>query len=316
MRLSLVVSLAIMLYKSINLADLLIVEGSVKGMHATTQDMHASISDARVEHRDDKIHNWLSHLDLDPSVNYNKAREERIKDSNSGHWFLQNGNFARWKLQKNSSLWLYGITGCGKTVLISTVLEYLQRSYENVLYFYFDFAQEKKQSVDGMIRCLISQLTGMSKASRKHIDSLYTSHQQGNMQPNLRSLCETFQAIVNESGEVWIILDALDECKMRQDWNGYPGYGLLSWIKSLVSYKMANVHLIFTSRPEQDIKSAVDKWMDKENMFPVESGLMNEDIQEYVHTKVREHEGLERWHSQPYIQKEIEKALLKKANGM
>lgn len=79
---------------------------------------------------------------------------------------------------------------------------------------------------------------------------------------------------------------------------------------------MANVHLIFTSRPEQDIKSTLDKWMDKENMFSVESGFMNGDIQEYVHKKVREHEGLERWHSQPYIQKEIENALLKKANGM
>lgn len=184
-----------MLYKSMNLADVLIVEGSVKGIHT-------SINNARVEHRDDKIHNWLSHPDLDPSVNYNKAREERIKDSNSGHWFLRNETFARWKLRKNSSLWLYGITGCGKTVLISTVLEYLERTYENVLYFYFDFAQERKQSVDGMIRCLISQLTGKSKASRRHTDSLYTSHQQGNVQPNLRSLCETFQAMVNESGEV------------------------------------------------------------------------------------------------------------------
>lgn len=305
-----------MLYKNMNVANAFPVEENVKSMHAATADMQGSVNDARLEHQEERIHKWISHPDLDPSVNYNKAREERIKDSNSGQWFLENETFTAWKLRKNSSLWLYGITGCGKTVLISTVLEHLERTYENVLYFYFDFAQKEKQSVDGMVRCLISQLTGKSKASRKHIDSLYASHQQGNMQPNLRSLCETLQAMIKESGEMWIILDALDECTMREDPNGYPGCGLLSWIKSLVSYEMANVHLIFTSRPEQDIKSALDKWMDKENMFPIERGLMNEDIQEYVHKKVREHRGLERWNDRPHVQEEIESALLKRANGM
>jgi DNA replication protein DnaC len=57
-------------------------------------------------------------------------------------------------------LWIYGIPGCGKTILSSAIIENLRASLGSqfVLYFYFDFNNTAKQSLQNMIRSLISQL--------------------------------------------------------------------------------------------------------------------------------------------------------------
>jgi len=48
---------------------------------------------------------WLS--DIDPSLNYNKAREQRTPTT--GGWFLKGQSYAEWIEGKVSMLWLHGI---------------------------------------------------------------------------------------------------------------------------------------------------------------------------------------------------------------
>lgn len=77
-----------------------------------------------------------------------------------------------------------------------------------------------------------------------------------------------------------------------------------------------NCHILVTSRPEQDIESAVKHHIHEQDIIPIQSDLIEEDIRNYVHVRVRKDERLNRWHSRPDIQTEIETTLLKKANGM
>ncbi|KAF4495255.1 hypothetical protein FAGAP_8612 [Fusarium agapanthi] len=74
---------------------------------------HAVISMAS-DHRFAKIERWLSPSDY--STNANSARERR--HPGTGTWLLNSPAFQEWKLGSRQHLWLYGLAGCGKTILI------------------------------------------------------------------------------------------------------------------------------------------------------------------------------------------------------
>ena len=138
--------------------------------------------------------------------------------------------YIQWKTQQNSTLWLYGIPGCGKTILSSTIIEDLEKTLppSTLLYFYFDFSDNHKQKLDSMVRSLISQLYYKSKNAQKQLDSLFSSCEDGNRQPTHESLCQVLLHMVDSLEHTYIVLDALDECSTRS-WPRTEG--LLSWIR-------------------------------------------------------------------------------------
>lgn len=263
------------------------------------------------DNQSQKISAWL--CPPDPSTNYNKALDQR--HLGSGQWFLNSVAYLNWKTEKNSFLWLHGIPGCGKTILSSAIVEDLEEkdASQKPLYFYFDFNNTSKQSFEKAVRSLITQLYGKRGDVRRHLDLLYSSCEDGIRQPSIDQLRNTFQDMVQVAGEVWIILDALDECQTRV---GHSAEGLLSWIESIRSSQQTNFHILATSRPEQEIQSTIKKWAREQDIIPIQSDLVAEDIRAYVHTKVREHDDLSRWQSRPDVQDQIESALTQKAHGM
>ncbi|EDU50673.1 vegetative incompatibility protein HET-E-1 [Pyrenophora tritici-repentis Pt-1C-BFP] len=111
------------------------------------------------EEKLNKIRSWLSAPN--PSTNYHKAHKQR--QAKTGVWLLEGEQFTRWKESAASRLWLYGIPGCGKTILSSTIIEHLlQHCYDDTsmvtAYFYFDFNDTQKQDPKLMLRSLLYQL--------------------------------------------------------------------------------------------------------------------------------------------------------------
>ncbi|KAF1976398.1 hypothetical protein BU23DRAFT_566060 [Bimuria novae-zelandiae CBS 107.79] len=103
-----------------------------------------------------KIRRWLSAPD--PSANYQKAL--KLRQADTGGWFLEGREYTRWKTEPALPLWLYGIPGCGKTILCSAVLrdvlEYCRDGSGRVAaYFFFDFKDVQKQDLGKMLRSLI-----------------------------------------------------------------------------------------------------------------------------------------------------------------
>jgi len=119
--------------------------------------------------------------------------------------------------------------------------------------------------------------------------------------------------MIEQVKEVWLVLDALDECHTRK---GPSTEGLLSWIKDILDSEQRNVHLLITSRPEPDIEFGIRKFAYNNDIVPIQSSLISDDIRAYVRARVREENGLERWRSQLEVQNEIETELMKKADGM
>ena len=96
---------------------------------------------------------WLS--PPDPSTNFDEAQEQRREGT--GSWFLQGQVLKEWKEKPYARTWLHGLSGCGKTILSSSIIGLLQHEDPPpcpLIFFFFDFRNSTKQSLDGMLRSL------------------------------------------------------------------------------------------------------------------------------------------------------------------
>ncbi|KAI9809040.1 MAG: hypothetical protein M1825_002329 [Sarcosagium campestre] len=277
----------------------------------TAQGIGNDVKSLDTEHKQGKIESWLRVPDS--STDYNKALQQRHKDS--GRWFLESKAFAEWKIRRNSFLWLYGIPGCGKTILSSTIVQNLGSTLPSpsFLYFYFTFTEPDKQSLDGMIRSLIGQIYFKYEDVRKQLDLLFSACSNGHQQPTTASLCTTFLHMLQQVGEVWIVLDALDESHARK---GKQTEGILLWMRDLLDSKESNIHILMTSRQDQHIESEIRKWARGDDIVPVQGDGVTNDVCAYIHTRVREGDDLKRWRLRPEVQDEIEAKVMEKAAGM
>ncbi|KAH8431512.1 uncharacterized protein LDX57_009175 [Aspergillus melleus] len=257
------------------------------------------------------IQHWLS--PPDPSVTHNKALRQRHKDS--GRWLFYDNVFIKWRTKSNSFLWLHGIPGCGKTILSSTIIEDLSDNItqSRIIFFYFDFNDINKQTVHGMIRSLVTQLYMKQIKARSPLDSLFSSCDNGKRQPTTENLCAAFLQMLETVDEIWIVLDALDECQTRK---GPRTERLLSWIQDLMTSKPSNIHLLVTSRQLEDIEPALMRWAPAESNHSIKRDEVDDDIRRYIHSQIYEDDDLQRWRSRPDVQQEIETSLLEKADGM
>lgn len=293
-------------------ADSQKVDTKLESIDSQVKTTHTEIKSIRLDKYSADLIQWLAPPDV--SSNFNKAIQAR--HPGSGRRLLRSKTYTTWKTGRSSFLWLHGIPGCGKTILASTVIEDLQSSQSQsslqmLLYFYFDFTDSRKQSFESTLRSLICQIYYQNDNAKKHIDSLYSSpYLRGKEQPRFESLQKIFTEMIDSLEEVWIVLDALDECTPRDE--------LLAWLRSVnqnISIKI-NMHLLVTSRPEQDIESAIKYYASKEQIIAIQNDLLKADIRNYVQARVREHKGLSRWRGHKEIQDNIEASLLEKADGM
>lgn len=287
-------------------------------MHDTTKDIHAiaigtseNVAQLSSAMRNEGMRKWLR--PSDPLINYHKALQER--HPGTGQWLLRDHRYLRWMEQPTSFLWLYGIPGCGKTVLSTTAIASLKEhaNEQAVLYFYFTFSDVQKQGLDYAIRALAHQLYHTGHADvREPLDTCFASHKRGQQQPSLEVLSKTFQEMVKKAaGKLWIVLDALDECSPKKQ----ERLQLLEWIHGIHA-ACSNVHLLVTSRPEHDIKSALEGWESVGQFIPLQSELVQKDISSYVRWEVEKGNRLKRWHGQKDVQQEIIDTLAEKAQGM
>ncbi|KAI9763170.1 MAG: hypothetical protein M1835_007907 [Candelina submexicana] len=114
--------------------------------------------------------------------------------------------------------------------------------------------------------------------------------------------------MVQEFDGVFIILDALDECREREK--------LLDSISEWAGWAIGKLHTLVTSRRESDIEDSLDCFISDCQKINIQSTLVDEDILTYIHSKLRTNGGMKRWQKYPEVQREIEMTLMKEANGM
>jgi hypothetical protein len=283
------------------------VSSNINELATNIRDTGETIQELRLSHHENEIRDWLSAPD--PSVNYINALEKRHEGT--GVWFVGSHAFADWKKQPNSFLWLHGIPGCGKTILSSTIIERLSNVItpeQVLLYFYFDFNDANKQTLENMLRSLVTQLYQAQLDSRGPLDQLWKSSKDGNQQLSKSSLRDALLAMLRGFNDVSIVLDALDESTTRSD--------VLAWLWDVLGAECFVGRILVTARREEDIESSLQRWMRPEEGINIQKDYVNEDIRAYVSHTLRNSDELDRWFEKPEVQNEIETELVKGADGM
>ncbi|KAE8153045.1 ankyrin repeat-containing domain protein [Aspergillus avenaceus] len=279
----------------------------IKDIQTVTKDTKVRVEGLESDSRLDRVIRCLSPPNY--STNFYEALKKRHKGT--GTWFIGDEPFKRWKLGQGRYLWLHGIPGCGKTVLSATIIEHLKQQPDAphvLLFFFFDFTDTEKQSLESLVCSLIAQLYTQCEQSRAYMDSQVPFFETGHRQLRGDALFSTFLEMVKCLKKVQIVIDALDECETREH--------LLSWLESLAGSGLEELRVLVTSRREEDIESELIRWIQHEDIISIQRGAVNNDIRLYVNQRLRYDNSFGRWRSKPDVQDEIREKVMLQADGM
>jgi ankyrin repeat domain-containing protein 50 len=274
----------------------------VRAIQDSVKEVSESIQKMTITDRHKRILKWLK--SSDPSVNHNAARKKH--EPTTGDWLLESEIFTKWREGTKASLWLNGKPGAGKTILCSTVIDYIKscrlNSADTYAYFYFDFSDAGKQKVTSMLSSIIAQLS--VPVLPAVVDELYSKCNNGNQQSSQDDLVKTLISLFKDSYRTYLILDALDECSERKD--------LLVALRQIIQVTSLQVNVLVTSREEQDIFEGLQGVIPES--VNLECGGLDADIERHI-KKCLENDT--EWRKDPpYIKQEIQDALVKGAHGM
>ncbi|KAK3618640.1 hypothetical protein LTR22_026304 [Elasticomyces elasticus] len=183
-------------------------EGARQRLLATIQQRDKLAAQQAEHYR--KIADWLA--SPDPWTDHESAR--RRHEPRTGAWLLHHNQYLAWKFRSCRSLWIYGKAACGKTILCSTAIEDVQGLCKNATeighaIFYFSFSDNNKQTYRNLIVSLVVQLA----TKEPGLSMLRQAYEKAERrQPGLDELQKILSASIASYDEVFLHLDALDEC--------------------------------------------------------------------------------------------------------
>jgi hypothetical protein len=151
---------------------------------------------------------------------------------------------------------------------------------------------------------LIIQLSTQSKNTPEALNALFAHSQDGQHQPTTEGLVLTLQHMLRDFDQSFVILDALDECKEREE--------LLGLIETIVNWKLEMLHLLATSRRENDIEETLTPLIT--GQICIQSALVDADICIHIRKRLQNDPKLRKWSEN--VRMEIEKTLMEGTNGM
>ncbi|PGH23015.1 hypothetical protein AJ80_02930 [Polytolypa hystricis UAMH7299] len=267
--------------------------GNIEAIVAETARELKEVKDAIAFQKQDEhlklaqeISDWLEAPDV---VTYH---ENLLREYQTGTclWFVDGKDFASWKSAPSSFLLLAGMTGCGKTVLSSIIIERLlqeQSATDNrhIAYFFFDFRDQTKQPLEKLVRSLLAQLFNKTPSTFQEMEELYYRCCNDVRKPRLRELQETLFHIIKRIDHLYIVIDGLDESSEREE--------VTEFLLRRPEFELPNLHVLVTSRAEDDIIDPLRPITTK--IITVAGAQVDSDIQLYVRSQLNVHRELKRW---------------------
>jgi hypothetical protein len=162
-------------------------------------------------------------------------------------------------------------------------------------YFYFDFRDSNKQHRRDLLPSLVNQLSSRSDHFFDKLYLLYLAHNNGTQKPSEDALIQCLKEMLTlpDQPPVYIIIDALDECPNTLGLPS-PREQVLDLLNDLVELSSPNLHLCVTSRPEIDIRHALEPLTSCRVSLHEQSG-QRKDIIDYVTSVVWSDPKMRRW---------------------
>ncbi|KAG7424985.1 putative ankyrin repeat protein [Fusarium oxysporum f. sp. raphani] len=225
----------------------------------------------------------------------------------TGQWLLESAKFQCWLANKQQTLFCPGIPGAGKTILTSIVVENLEALFQNdrsfgIAYIYCNFRRQDEQTAEDLLASLLKQLAESRTTFSDSVKLLYHKHKDKRSRPSFEDISSTLQSVVALYSRVFILIDALDECRASDG----SRTRFLAEVFKLQARSGANIFA--TSRFIPDITEMF------QNSISLEIRATEEDVRRYLQNHMLRLPAFVR--RSPELQEEVKSSIVHSVQGM
>ncbi|KAF6812719.1 hypothetical protein CSOJ01_05015 [Colletotrichum sojae] len=135
----------------------------------------------------------------------------------AGKWLLKSPQFKKWRDGHIRRLWCRGNPGTGKTVLASTIVDYLRSRFASndrvaFVYVYFDYRRQHEQTLSNTLSSLLQQLLQIRDAVSNESRDLHKDCKATRLNPSDEDYLRILKSEMAAFRTVYMVVDALDEC--------------------------------------------------------------------------------------------------------
>jgi hypothetical protein len=184
----------------------------------------------------------------------------------------------------------------------------------SLAFFYCDFREDGKRDIRGLVSSMLVQLCHQSDSCCQILSRFYSELANGLQYPSDDTLVQYLKDILKALGQAptYLIVDGLDECS---DTSAIPSprEKVLKLLEDLIDLELPNLRICVTSRPEIDIKFALERLAFRSVSLHDERGQI-EDIDGYIKSVINTDPNMRKWKAADR-QLAID-ILMKKSDGM
>ena len=248
--------------------------------------------------------NWISQL----SFRSQQAHHISIIQQDTAKWFLESEKYSHWLEEPKQILYCPGMPGAGKTILAASVIRHIEEEVleptvaaKSLAYIYCDYQSKHEQSVCQLLGSLLQQITQKNHDLAEPLVILYENHAENKTLPSADELTSTLKIVISQQADVYIVIDAIDECPQEDKKRSHLLRTLLD-----LHVDLEPLHLLLTSRDTPDITTLV-------GTAPcLEVKAQTEDVRLYVRSRFVDYGAAlnDEWKTN------IEKVIVTRTNGM
>jgi hypothetical protein len=184
----------------------------------------------------------------------------------------------------------------------------------SLAFYYHDFRDHKKKNLRGLLSSLLFQLCNQSDAYHDVLSTFHSTHSRSKQGPSDDELARCLKELLElpQQAPVYLIVDALDECRNTSTQSSSRSK-ILTLVEDLVNSRLPNLRICVTSRPEDDIKIALQPLAFHSVSIHDEIGQL-EDIESYIKSVANTSRKMRRW--RPEDKQLVIDTLTSRSDGM
>ncbi|KAK0616537.1 hypothetical protein B0T14DRAFT_523346 [Immersiella caudata] len=205
--------------------------------------------------------------------------------------------------QENRSLWIHGIPGVGKTILVSHLVSRLKRLQADRIgwIFYYRYFGHRQDETEPFLKRIIAQLCQQASVIPTRAVQFYERHRHPSLLTALSIIATLLDKFFNTA---YVTVDGIDKSK--------PYSSLLMLLIALMTdTRFAKFRFLVSSREYLDIELVLKPHAVAVSMT---NEAVPDDIQTFLGASLRSNPKFRSW--PPSLCQEIEAALANGAKGM
>ncbi|UKZ47093.1 hypothetical protein TrVGV298_001307 [Trichoderma virens] len=231
--------------------------------------------------------------------NHNNIR--KLRTPGTCEWLLKKPDFKTFiNSETDSILWIHGAAGCGKSTLMSKLIDHIGNNSNaknfHLLFFYVDYQQKENQPYYAMLETFIQQAQGNEKGSRPQ-------NQKDDTNEN-----KLFRILNEDQKHVCIVIDAVDQLpEIAQS-------KLIGKLNTIFQERKNNrrkrhLAIIISSRNRDGCKE-----LQNHNLFEIQVNRddNSDDIRKYLENEL----PLNRFKNNPKLRDQVLNDIANKSNGL